>query len=107
MFQIQYSNAVYQIIKKHEIVQENCRKLVGLEMGASPLEGAHAYFSAAINTGFNKLIVIWSSFQNIAIYDTVVAKNHYDGKTGVIKPCESNENRCIAKDAYWIFCKES
>ena len=100
-------NAAYKMLQKNKNQLEvNCIQLVGLQMSARPLTGAHAYFSAAINTGFNKLIVIWWGFRRQSIYDTVVAKQHYDGNTGYIEPCCQNEYRCFAEDAFWIFCKE-
>ena len=98
-------NAAYKTLRKYQM-ETNCIQMVELQMSARPLSGAHAYFSAAINTGFNKLIVVWWGFRRQSIYDTVVAKQNYDAKTGYIEPCCQNEDRCKAEDAHWIFCKE-
>ena len=98
-------NSAYKMLQKYQ-TETNCIQMVGLQMSARPLSGAHAYFSAAINTGFNKLIVVWWGFRRQSIYDTVVAKQNYDAKTGYIEPCCQNEDICRAEDAFWIFCKE-
>ena len=105
VYELGEGNSAYRVLQKHQR-ESNCKQVVGMQMGANPLKGAHAYFTAAINTGFQKLIVVWWSFQRIAIYDTVIAKQNYDGNKGVIEPCCNNEFRCLAQDAHWIFCKE-
>ena len=98
-------NSAYKMLQKYQ-TETNCIQMVELQMSARPLSGAHAYFSAAINTGFNKLIVVWWGFRRQSVYDTVVAKQNYDAKTGYIEPCCQNEDICRAEDAFWIFCKE-
>ena len=98
-------NAAYKLLQKTQL-EVNCIQMVGLQMIAKPLTGAHTYFSAAINTGFNKLVV-FPRFSGIySIYDTVVAKQNYDGETGFIEICCENNGRCYANGGEWIFCKE-
>ena len=74
-------------------------------MAAYPKDGAYAYFSAARNTCFTKLGVVWWNLQKLSIYDTGIAKDNYDKRTGNIGPCGENADVCGAFDAQWIFCK--
>ena len=89
-----------------ERVKNECFKIVGMVMNAKTDSGGHAYFSAAIRMGFNKLIVDQllldpSEIRDIKIYDTQVAKQNY--KDGVIEECCNNE-RCTAYRSFWVFC---
>ena len=94
-----------------DLVQQNCYKLVGLTMAAYPSSAAHVYFSAAINMGYDKLIVDFSGFDaksggrtiKYNVYDTLVAKQNY--KNGNIEACCGNE-RCSAQLRPWIFCAD-
>ena len=98
-------NAAYKMLQRNQL-ELNCIQMVSLQMIAKPLTGANAYFSAAINTGFNKLVVFPRFSGTYNIYDTEIAKQNYDGKTGFIEICCQNKDRCYASGADWIFCKE-
>lgn len=95
-------------IKNH--VETHCSKLIALEMSAKPLDGAFAYFSAALRLGYDKLIIheydlveeecIDDGFQ---FWDVVEAKNNYDTNTGHINTEPRNIN---VLDSILYFCDE-
>ena len=87
-----------------ESVLEDCKEIVSLRMSARPMEGAFAYFSAAKNLDFEKLIVTYG-INIFAIYDTQTASRNYDAKTGYIGSCCENRICTRAFSAFWIFCK--
>ena len=39
-------------------VKRYCSQIMGMEMSARPLEGAYAYFSAALRTGYRRMVVL-------------------------------------------------
>lgn len=71
---------------------------------ADPISGALAYFSAAIRLDFRKLIVTPMSGR-FNIYDTKVAKDHFNPNTGRIGPCCKEYQRCDTFLANWYFCQ--
>ena len=87
-----------------ESVLEDCKEIVRLKMSARPMDGAFAYFSAAKNLGFDKLIVAYGT-KRFAIYDTPIASQNYDAKTGHIGSCCENRVCTGAWNSFWIFCK--
>ena len=101
--------SAYDILEEHG-VETHCKKAVALSMHADPMIGAYTYFSAALRSGYNKLIVNWPfpEFAKISVYDTADAKKSYDPNTGRIESqiCCNNEKQCDAYDADWIFCEE-
>ena len=68
-------------------------------MDADPLKGAYAYFSAAMKSGYKKILIgdnynepkEWMSIKN--------AKEAYDSKTGKI-------GEIVGKNKIWWFCDE-
>ena len=101
--------SAYDILEEHG-VETHCKKAVALSMHADPMIGAYTYFSAALRSGYNKLVVNWPSvdFDKISVYDTHEAKKSYDPKTGIIDPlmCCNNEKKCNAYKSDWVFCDE-
>jgi hypothetical protein len=85
------------------LVSGACRKLVGLFMAALPINGAGVYFSAAIRMGYGHLIVLQYDGE-FNVYETVVAREHFDSNTGIINPCCGDPKRCSAWYADWYFC---
>ena len=80
-------------------IKIRCRRFVGLIMDADPLKGAYAYFSAALKSGYKKILIgdnynepkEWMSIKN--------AKEAYDSKTGKI-------GEIVGKNKIWWFCDE-
>ena len=60
--------------------------------------GAYAYFNAALKNGYQKMLITKDNGCN-QWYDTKVAKERYDAKTGKIGNADS-----IGK--MWWFCEE-
>ena len=87
-----------------DLFRKKCKKIVSLQMAANPKDGAYEYFSAATNTGFTKLAVLWWNFQRLAIYDTETARENYNKDSGSISPSGGNDNEVLAFNADWIFC---
>ena len=91
-----------------QLVKDNCLKVIGMMMVADPVAGALAYFSSAVRLGYEKLIVEpmrRGSGNKFRIYDTKVAKEHFDLNTGRIEPCCKETERCDAFMANWFFCE--
>ena len=90
----------------HQLVKDNCINLIGMTMIADPTAGALVYFSAALRLDFQKLIVdpmSRSSGEKFKIYDTKVAKKHFNPNTGRIGRCKEHQ-RCDTFMANWFFC---
>ena len=94
---------VEKVIK--EII-DNYNAFIGLEMKAEPLDGAHAYFSAAIRMRYTKMIIqpynarLKRCDKGFRRYDTELAKTKYNSRTGRIEDVEGSGNK-----AKWYFCK--
>ena len=97
-----YSRSIYQML-----LNTCAGGLLGLTMTAEPIRGEFAYFSAAINKGYNKFMVEEGSGSDVSTknYDTKIAGENMDPTSGVIKPCCGN-NECRANSRVWLFCKE-
>ena len=111
------SNAVKKLKEypdEFKQVQENCKKLVGMRMAATPKEGAYAYFSAAERWNYGQLLVQINDSKDVHfhIFLTKDAKNKYDKETGHIdlrgescsKSCQGK--MCKAYEEIWYFCKD-
>ena len=91
------------------LVSGSCHKLVGLFMAADPIKGAGAYFSAAIRMGYGKLIIFKTDRdfnREFNVYETEVARDHFDSNTGIIGPCCGEPERCSTWGENWYFCAE-
>ena len=92
--------------KVMKYIKENCSAMIGLEMKADPLDGAFAYFSAAMNVGYTKMIIqiydakLKCCSKSFLIYDTLTAKSNYCTKTGKIDNIDGSGYR-----AKWYFCQ--
>ena len=88
-----------------DLVKDNCYKLVGMTMSSIPASAARTYFNAAIDLGFDKLIVDMTMGPNVKynIYETLVARQNYEN--GDIEACCGNE-RCSIYLRTWIFCAD-
>ena len=69
---------------------------------------AHTYFTAAINMGYNTMMIddCEEEINNqipLKIYATRVAKQNFDTTTGDILPCCDN-TLCKAYAQIWFFC---
>ena len=111
-------NRAMQILRRkggymEGLVKENCYKVVGLTMTATPPSAGHVYFSAAINMGYDKMIVDLSGMNvKYNVYDTKVAKQFYRWNGDIDECCNLmmyNEQvtineKCSAYSRIWIFC---
>ena len=111
----------YHATNEFEMVTKNCVKLVGLKMAArieDPEQrraGGHAYLTAAINMRYEMLLVeagritgseTTYSDQNrnaLNVYHPETAKENYDSRTGIIKPC-CGRDMCVGYQSNWFFC---
>ena len=104
-----------KLLNDHGItVHQDSRKLVGLAMAATPPGDGHVYFSSAIRTGYERLLVEKyclpslpgeeEGYQYIT-YETRVARQNFDS-SGEIGPCSGNE-RCNAWLKNWYFCDDT
>ena len=92
-------------------VHQDSHKLVGLSMAALPPGDGHVYFSSAIRTGYERLLVHKGCLPGLPgeegiheynTYETVVARQHFES-SGDIGPCSGYE-RCSAWLKNWYFC---
>ena len=87
-------------------IHNNCTALIGLEMKADPLAGALAYFSAAMNLRYTKMIIqLYDSKLKrcgklFRTYDVFYAKANFCTHTGRIDDIDGSGYR-----AKWYFCK--
>ena len=87
-------------------IQDNCMTLIGLEMKADPLAGAFAYFSAAIQLKYTKIIIqLYDSKlkccgKSFRTYDVHTAKLKYCSYTGKIDDIDGSGYK-----AKWYFCQ--
>ena len=101
------TQAILEYFKGHKrtlkAITRGCRKFVGLQMKADPLSGAYAYFNAALDNGYNKMVILTDkgTFEDKRFrwYDTEKAKECYDDKTGKI-----GIDNSFSKN--WWFCVE-
>ena len=111
----------YYATNEFEMVKEHCVKLVGLTMKARVEDpeqlraGGHAYLTAALNMRYGLLLVEAGritgsgtsySDQNrnaLNVYNPKTAKENYDSRTGIIKPC-CGRDMCIDYQSNWFFC---
>ena len=87
-------------------ILKNYSAFVGLEMKADPLDGAHAYFSAAIRTSYTNMIVqlydekLKRCGKSFRQYDIETARTKYSSRTGRIENIAGSGYK-----AKWYFCK--
>ena len=80
-------------------IKKDCRTFMGLFMVADPLTGAYAYFSAAIKSGYKKMLIFdFGDLKPVWMY-IEDAKKEYDASTGMI-------GKTMAKSNDWWFCNE-
>ena len=80
-------------------IKKDCKTFIGLFMVADPLTGAYAYFSAAMKSGYKKMLVYdYGDLKPVWMY-VEDAKKEYDASTGMI-------GKIMAKSNDWWFCNE-
>lgn len=82
-----------------EFVLKYCKKLIGVTMSKTKNKAADTYFTAAMASGFTKMLVKGENNPNFMLLDVHVAKKEYNVKTGAIKNVSPKWNN-------WIFCKQ-
>ena len=90
-----------------EKIEKYCDKLIGLSLQVDNMPTAHTYFTAAINMGYNTMMIddCEEEINNqipLKIYATRVAKQNFDTTTGDILPCCDN-TLCKAYAQIWFF----
>ena len=80
-------------------VKTACHRFIGLTMAADPMSGAFAYFSAALNTNYDKFLIRTDCEQDnhYTWMDTKTARNQYDVNTGKIGGIRGYMKQ-------WFFC---
>ena len=91
-----------------ELVMRNCVRLVALIMAATPTEGAHVYFSAAIRMGYTHMIVdvTTRNERDFVIYETQIARQNFNFENADIQPC-CGMDLCNTYGRTWYFCAEN
>ena len=80
-------------------IKKDCKIFIGLFMVADPLTGAYAYFSAAIKSGYKKMLVYdYGDLKPVWMY-IEDAKKEYDASTGMI-------GNIMGMMEEWWFCTE-
>ena len=101
-----------------DMSEKHCNRLVGLEMEAQYVWeakfGGRVYLTAAQNMGYGILMVDRTPKKSInvfgyeeyevTIYQTHIAREHYDPKSGNILPCCGKDYECDANARNWFFC---
>ena len=82
-------------------IKKACKRFVGLQMIANPLTGAFAYFTAAINSGYKKMLIRneCGTLKHYKWINTADAKDNYDATTGMI-------GKIMGREKNWWFCDE-
>ena len=82
-----------------EFVSEHCDNLIGVTMSEKKRKKAYTYFTAAIASGYTKMLVKGGNDVNYVVLDINIAEKEYNPEIGNIKNIDPTWN-------YWIFCKE-
>jgi hypothetical protein len=104
---------------ERKIFVETCKELIGLTMAANPKTGAYAYFSAAIATGFSKMMIQhkkgWDRYvfypdkgdsAQQTFQDTAKWRKGFNKDTGNIKDEYAPEGEYkLSENDLWYFCK--
>ena len=94
-----------EFIKKPKVantVKTGCKNFVGLQMVAQPPKGAHAYFSAAINLGYNRILIKIDA-NTFKWMDTQKVRSCY-ADTGMIG--KEGDAKIRGHGKTWYFCEE-
>ena len=84
-------------------VKKGCKKFIGLTMVAIPPKGAYAYFSAAISSGYNRMLIKIDS-STFKWMDTEKARSCYDKTTGQFG--EAEHPKIEGHGKAWYFCDD-
>ena len=82
-----------------EFVSEHCGNLIGVTMSEKKRKKVYAYFTAAVASGYTKMLVKGENDVNYVVLDLNIAEKEYNSENGTIKNVDPRWN-------YWIFCKE-
>ena len=96
---VNYSFNKMEADEPMEFVVKHCSKLMGVTMSKNKNKMADAYFTAALASGFSKMLVKGDKSPKFLLLDVHVAKKEYNPKIGNIKNVNPKWNN-------WIFCKE-
>ena len=93
-----------------EHVQEYCNGLMGMVMEATPSTGAYAYFSAALRTGYRRMLVLANDKFYYFWVETARrrynAQGHWSSTIGLIEECCCEGCSCDAWGKNWLFCRD-
>ena len=99
MDQLNYSFNKLEADNPMEFVSEYCEKLIGVSMSKNKRKKAYAYISAALGSGYTKMLVKGEKENNYVVLDLNIAEKAYDSAIGNIRHLDPTWNN-------WIFCKE-
>ena len=96
--------------KQFDDVREYCTALMGMDMMAVPMKGAHAYFNAALNKGYRRMIVLGATeFHYFWVEDVsrrYVSEGQNRGTVALLDECGCVTGQCYMWGKQWFFCKD-
>ena len=98
----------------YDDVQNYCKKLMGMDMWADPKKGAHAYFRAALRTGYRRMIIFDGIHHHYFwVQDAMqryISMGEDSGNIGLLDGCCCEACGlpfpCEAFGKHWYFCKD-
>ena len=99
MDELNYSFNKLEADDPMEFASEHCDNLIGVTMSEKKRKKAYVYFTAAVASGYTKMLVKGESDVNYVVLDLNIAEKEYNPENGNIKNIDPRWN-------YWIFCKE-
>lgn len=92
--------------RQYEWALNNCRSLWYMRAIPSPKSGAYGYFNAALNCGYDNMVIILSDifaqkFEAFGPALTQTWRGLYDPETGIIRDPSGDIK---AWSGYWFFC---
>ena len=99
MDELNYSFNKLEADEPMEFVSEHCNNLIGVTMSEKKRKKVYTYFTAAVASGYTKMLVKGDNDVNYVVLDLNIAEKEYNSELGHINNVDPRWN-------YWIFCKE-
>ena len=82
-----------------EFAADHCSRFVGVNMSENKKKKGTAYISAAIGSGYTKMLIKGEKDESYVLIDLSIAEKEYNIATGSFKNVDPSWNR-------WVFCKD-
>ena len=96
--------------KQFDEVRKYCNALMGMDMVAIPMKGAHAYLNAALRLGYRRLLVLGATeFQYFGVKDVsdrFVTEGERMGTIDLLDECGCVTGQCYMWGKQWFFCND-